>query len=45
MSIPRRLTGAAVLAVLVAGCGSRVDQATLQAANGLLPGTVEVLER
>jgi branched-chain amino acid transport system substrate-binding protein len=44
VSIPRRLTGAAVLAVLVAGgCGSRLDQATLQAANGLLPGTVRTV--
>lgn len=41
MSLPRRLTGVAVLAAFVAGgCGSRVDQSTLQATNGLLPGTV-----
>ena len=45
MSRPRRLTGVAVLAVLVAGgCGSRVDQATLQAANGFLPGTVRSVQ-
>ena len=41
MSVPRRLTGVAVLAVFVAGgCGSRLDQPTLEAANGLLPGAV-----
>ncbi|HET9769820.1 MAG TPA: ABC transporter substrate-binding protein, partial [Acidimicrobiia bacterium] len=41
MSVPRRLTGVAVLAVLVAGgCGSRLDRATLEAANGLLPGAL-----
>jgi branched-chain amino acid transport system substrate-binding protein len=45
VSIPRRLTGVAVLAVLVAGgCGSRVDQATLQAANGFLPGMVRPVQ-
>jgi branched-chain amino acid transport system substrate-binding protein len=45
VNIPRRLTGAAVVAVLVAGgCGSRLDQATLQAANGLLPGTVRSVQ-
>lgn len=45
MNVPRRLTGAAVLAVLVAGgCGSRLDRATLEAANGLLPGTVRPVQ-
>jgi len=41
VSVPRCLTGVAVLAVVVAGgCGSRLDQATLEAANGLLPAAV-----
>ena len=41
MSVPRRLTGVAVLAVFVAGgCGSRLDQATLEATNGLLTAAV-----
>jgi branched-chain amino acid transport system substrate-binding protein len=41
MSVRGRLTGVAVLAVVVAGgCGSRLDQATLEATNGRLPAAV-----